>query len=120
MGSRKDDNFGGSILDRKYEREEMTLLVSVLAGSKIAMRGMILSTNDISPDGVFISTDELLPINSKVFVKYILPSGRRGISPGIVVRKESGGFAVKFDRTCPLLMEELGYSKPLKKLTNSK
>ncbi|PLX46260.1 MAG: hypothetical protein C0609_00995, partial [Deltaproteobacteria bacterium] len=60
--------------------------------------------------GFYIKTDIDVEPGTRIFAKYVLPSGRRGMRSGSVVRCDTRGLAVSFDSVDPLIVEEFGYS----------
>mgnify|MGYP002398690136 CR=1 FL=1 len=94
--------------ERISERVNRKIPVTISAGRNSAMEGHILKTKDISSHGVFIYSEKQFPVGSNVFVRMLLPSGRRTICKGLVWRNNGNGMAVRFDHICNDIVEEFG------------
>ncbi|PLX42498.1 MAG: hypothetical protein C0608_02410 [Deltaproteobacteria bacterium] len=95
---------------RSHVRVELAMPVGIVSGALGQAAGKVYTTTDISPSGFYIKTDLKVDNGTRLFAKYVLPSGRRGMRSGSVVRCDGKGIAVCFDSVDPLIMEEFGYS----------
>ncbi|PLX44813.1 MAG: hypothetical protein C0609_04865 [Deltaproteobacteria bacterium] len=95
-------------VERASERVNISLPVTVCTGRTSTIEGQILKTKDISDCGAFIISPAILPVGSDVFIRVLLPTGRRVVAKGLVWRSATNGFGVKFDHKCEELEEEFG------------
>jgi hypothetical protein len=97
---------------RGFERYELVIQAKVFFYRRKAQgRWMQAMSKDISSQGVFFHSDEPLPLGTKVYIEFVLPVSSLPSSQarnsrfecfGTVIRKESGGMAVCFDKSCKI------------------